>query len=180
SPADIEVKLIAREAAEPGADQEDERVEQALRREGGGEDDEGFAFDEGPQKGNEIEPPAMRDDHVADVELRHRRAKMKGDGPDLRKCVRPVALRLHTRQSPPGRFVFKVCSCSLLRPCRSGNGKRGVKVKCCPDNIGATPYVGNRSAIPTRNDPTISGRPCAKRRPSRTAMPRRATAACGS
>ena len=69
-PADPEIGLIAGEAAEPGGCEQQRRVEQTLCRGKGGKKNEGFAFEKGPDKSDQIKAGAVLSDQPADVHSR--------------------------------------------------------------------------------------------------------------
>src|SRR5262249_55630698 len=72
TPPDPEIELIAAEATEPGAEEQEEGVDQALRREEGGAQHERLALEERPGERNKIEQGAVFGDPVFKT---HRRAK---------------------------------------------------------------------------------------------------------
>ena len=66
-PTDPEIELIPAETAEPSGHQQQDRVEQTVRRRKAGEENDRLAFEKGPNEGDQIGVRAVRSDQLIKI-----------------------------------------------------------------------------------------------------------------
>src|SRR6202023_3507184 len=93
--SDLEISLIAGEAAEPSGSEQQSGVEQPLRCGKGGKQNEGFTFEKGPDESDQVKTGAVVSDQLADVHSRPVPALSNRPGPWLERAPRCTSGAAH-------------------------------------------------------------------------------------
>ncbi len=80
--AEPEIELIPGKAAEPGGDQQQQRIDEALRRGKAGEQNDGFAFQKGPGEDDGIEAGAVMGNELVDIHFIGASIVLSRSGPE--------------------------------------------------------------------------------------------------